>query len=373
MSDKSVPFWIFKIPTPKTQVAKFEEIFKQADQNTKEIFKRISSVRDELKRANDIETSYYASIQAAENYLPHLFGLMLSSETLPPEFSKWLQLLWTTPLTIRYSLSPFVYSSLHWEIVMVLFTYAISLRNLASDTMAAVTDLSEFDEKSKTATNLLTKAAGILTHIHERELAQWKIKPDTYLAEAKDEIYLVLSTICLCETQELTIKKGIMKGTSTALLSKLCMDVSQKYEYCASMLKEKSSEILPPLINYIEFNIALWKAEAYRLVGSENSSQGHYGSAVAYLQLAVDSFIDRKDPTLELFLVQYNTEKKQIQFLLEKYRKENDDIYYEKVPKGNELPPIEAKSLPTKATPYAPPAPYKITIMTSKDTGCTIQ
>lgn len=47
---------------------------------------------------------------------------------------------------------------------MVLLGYAISLRNLASDTIS-VCSSAEFEEKTKVAANLLTKAASILNHI----------------------------------------------------------------------------------------------------------------------------------------------------------------------------------------------------------------
>jgi len=145
---KNITTWIYKIPTPKTQSVKFEETFKNTDQPSKEIFKKITFLREELKKALDLESSYQAAINASEAYLPYLFGLLKSAESFPPEFSKWLRLIWTTPFTIRYSTSPFVYSSLQWEVVMVLLGYAISLRNLASDTIS-VCSSAEFEEKNQ--------------------------------------------------------------------------------------------------------------------------------------------------------------------------------------------------------------------------------
>lgn len=60
--------------------------------------------------------------------------------------------------------------------------------------MASVTDNNDFDEKTKTAANYLTKAAGIFNYIHETELSKWSVKPQVFMAEAKDETFVALAT-----------------------------------------------------------------------------------------------------------------------------------------------------------------------------------
>lgn len=43
--------------------------------------------------------------------------------------------------------------------------------------------------------------------------------------------------VCIAEAEEITIKKGLIKGTSLGALSKLAVDVYQKYEHALGLLK----------------------------------------------------------------------------------------------------------------------------------------
>lgn len=227
-------------------------------------------------------------------------------------------------------------------------------------------------KKTKVAANLLTKAASILNHIHDKQLSKWAVKPDIYLAEAKDETFMALSSVCVAEAQELSIKKALLKSMSNSTVSKLCMDVSQKYEYAFSVLKDKATEILPPYLNYLDLNTYLWKAQSYRFLAEDENSQGHIGKAIALLKVGYESLVEKRDIGLEQFLTYYNSEKQSIKKQLDNLTNENDSIYYEKVPSQTELPLIEPKCI-MKVSVFEPSSPQSVPITFVKSSDCCIQ
>jgi len=286
-----------------------------------------------------LETESISGIMSSsERYMPGFFGLMKAAEALPPEFSKFLRISWTTPIGLRYTTTQFVTNSFRWEVVMCMLTYGIVHRNQAHEILKGINFQElDFDEKLKPVTALLTKAAGVFEHIYQEQLSNWKIRPESIIPELNDELYLALSNICIAEAQEIAIKKGILKGTSAGAIAKLCIDVHQKFEHAASLLKGMKScpvtEILPPFMNYININCKVWKAFSYRLVAQDLYSKGEYGAAVANIHAAA-SFAteEKKDPLLEQVLNGYYNERILIQELLQKYTNENDTIYFDKVP-----------------------------------------
>jgi len=368
-----VPIWIFKTPLSKTPRLIFETTFKNLDHKTEETFKQLSIFREELRGTLEIE-SVQAIINSIERYMPGFFGLMQAGEALPAEFSKFLKISWTTPIGLRYVSTPFMTNSFRWEVVMCMLTYGIAHRNMAHEMWKSVNfQASDFDDKSKSIAALLTKAAGVFDHIYQQQLSNWKVRPDAPLPELNDELYLALSSICIAEAQEITIKKGLLKGTSAGAISKLCIDVHQKYEHASNLLKamKGTEDVLPQLFNYINVNIKVWKAFSFKLVAQDLYAKGEYGAALANIKAAAAAATEeKKDPMLEQFLSGYNSERASIQDLLKKYTVENDTIYYDKVPNEVALP--EGKCL-MKTTPFVPPQPFYIQITQKKGQECCIQ
>lgn len=372
MEYSTIPAYILKLPIPKTQKLSFELVFKGLDKNTLETFQNISAIREDARLTLDSEV-VQGSINAIDKYMPHFLGLMEASESLPAEFAKNLRIIWNTPICIRNMNSSFVYAGFRFEVVMCLLSYGILHRNLARDMLQSTSfDSTDFDEKSKVIASLLTKAAGIFEHISQSELSKWKPKPDTPLPEAMDETYLALSNLCIAEAQEITVKKGLLKGTSGAALSKLCTDIYQRYEHSYSILKGMSGneQVNLTLLNYLTINGILWKAISYRLLAVDNYNKGNYGAAVAYAEKAASFLTDRKDKDLDGFINQYNAEKETIRMLAKKYREENDTIYFESIP--SQVEPPEAKCL-MKVTPFVPPHTHHIQIVQQKGADCVIQ
>lgn len=375
-SGLKLPIWIYKTPLPKTQRLQFENTFKNLDKKTEELFKNYTIVREEVRGALEIDSTS-AIISTIERYMPAFFGLMEAAEALPPDFSKFLKISWTCPIGFKYNTTVFTTNTFRYEVVMAMLAYAIAHRNAAHDLLknANVQD-SDFEEQSKTIAQLLTKSAGVFDHIYCQQLSNWKVRPENVqLPELCDELYLAMSTLCIAEAQEITIKKGLMKGTSVAAISKLCVDVFQKYEYINNLLRNMkgcpASEVLPPLLNYVSINMKVWKAVSYKLVAMDCYSKGEYGVAVGNLKMASSiATEEKKDPLLESFLSGYNNERTVIQELLKKYSSENDTIYYDKVPSDIPLP--EGKCL-MKVTPFTPPPLIKIEINQKHQQSCLLQ
>eukprot|EP01114_Cavostelium_apophysatum_P020799 TRINITY_DN7068_c0_g1_i1.p1 TRINITY_DN7068_c0_g1~~TRINITY_DN7068_c0_g1_i1.p1 ORF type:complete len:377 (+),score=67.66 TRINITY_DN7068_c0_g1_i1:89-1219(+) len=370
----TVPAYVLRLPLGKTQKLSFELVFKGIDKPTQELFSRISNVREEMKAVIDSESSQ-GSIGAIEKYMPALFGLMNAAESLPPEFSKYLRIIWTTPICIRNQTNSFVYSSFRWDVVMTLLEYGILFRNQAHEMLqSANVQSADFDEKSKTMANLLCKAAGIFEHISQNELSQWKVKPDVALPEVMDETFLALSAICIAEAQEITVKKGLAKGTSGAVLAKLCVDIHQKYEHALSLLRGMSAaeQVSKELMTFVSVSTVLWKAVALRLMAEDSCNKGSYGLAVAYTKAAAELLIDRKDKEfqhLETLFAFYNEEKNLVRKLLNQYSSDNDTVYYELVPPHVDMP--EAKCL-MKVIPFQPPQALYVPIGQQKGSDCVI-
>jgi len=369
---KTVPAWIFKLALPKTQKIQFEGIFKNVDQSTQDTFSKISQTRDEVRYQLEVD-SLQGSISAIEKYMPGFFGLVEAAEQLPPDFTKWLKILWTTPIGIRYSAVPFSGSAFRFEVIMCLLAYGIGFRNQANEILQGLSSTApDFDEKSKNAATLLCKAAGVFEHVSQVELPKWKGKPDTHLPEWMDETFLALSSVCIAEAQEITVKKGFLKGTSGSALSKLCVDIFQKFEHAQGLLKKMlcADQVIPPLLTYLQLNAIMWKAISFKLIAEDYYNKGEYGNAVAYINAASAVLIEKKDPLLEMFLGLYNIEKDIIKQIAAKYSHENDTIYYDKVAVEVSVP--DAKCL-MKVTPFQAPQSLAIQIVQTKGTECLIQ
>jgi len=255
---------------------------------------------------------------------------------------------------------------------MSLMAYAITCRNMAAEILQSINVTDDFDEKSKNIANLLCRAAGVFEHISQHELANWKVKPDVSLPEACDELFLALSDLCIAEAQEITVKKGLLKGMSSGALSKVAADIYQKYEHALQLLKGMNGNevVLPQFLTYLQLNAGLWKAITFKLLAQESYNKGSYGMAVAYAQAALALFVDKREPLLELFLSLYQNEKELVKQMTIKFTSENDSIYFEKIPTEIAIP--EAKCL-MKAIPFQPPEPLLIQIEQKKGSDCSIQ
>lgn len=66
-----------------------------------------------------------------------------------------------------------------------------------------------------------------------------------FLSKYKDKKYKLTSfRICIAEAQEITVKKGLLKGTSGAAIAKLTMDISQKFEHAYNLVKGVHKQII---------------------------------------------------------------------------------------------------------------------------------
>jgi hypothetical protein len=91
-----------------------------------------------------------------------LYGLINAAEQLPTEFSKYVRVIWTLPVSLKWASNPQVNPHIRFEIIAILLAYAVIHRNLAHTQLQAsqLDSLADFDEKSKTIANNLLKAAG---------------------------------------------------------------------------------------------------------------------------------------------------------------------------------------------------------------------
>jgi len=370
-SSNSSPCWVYRFPAPKTYILSFEGTFQNVDENTKVEFKKLTQMREDMRLVLD-QDSPLSSINAIEKYLPHLLGLINATDSLPQDFMKMVKINWTTVIGTKYSVNSLMCTSFKWELVMILIAYAIFHRNYAADLFkdAILGSNETSEEKIKLASKNLLKSAGIFQHIQTEQLSKWFQKPEG-LPEMTDDIYVALTSVCLAEAQELAIRKAI-KTTSKGLISKLAIDVSQKYQNAYDSIKKikNSEQVLPPFMNYINSNIALWKGLAYQYVAELHYENAQFGASVTFITQACLEFKDfPKDSSLDAYFVEYNQSKQQCKKMAEIYSHDNDTIYYESVTAQTAVEP-ETKSI-VKADTFQLPDAIPVSIVI-KEGACNI-
>lgn len=324
-----------------------------------------------------------SAIASAEQYFPYLFGLIEAARALAVEGSvPTLKVYWTSCTSTQFCEKLYTCDDWHFEVVNTLIAYAMLFRKGACAYLEQAGG-ANFEEVSKPVAHLLSRAAGVLDYANEVELSKWTNKPDMDMPEKLSETFLVLSTICLAEAQQVVVKKAILKGSRHASVAMLCLDVEQKYRYASSLLERVCSRLgnprffIPQMAFYCRMNAALYGMVARKHLAVAAFDEGKYGVAIGYLQWAL-TFVDevnripsqRADGAIEVRAhLQNHTNR--IADLYKKYSKDNGTIYFERVVPKQELQLPPARCI-VKAVPFQPPAPVLIEVEHLSRLNCAV-
>ena len=146
-----------------------------------------------------------------------------------------------------------------------------------------------FEENSKKGAQFLRQAAGILDYISTRELPRWTDMPSERPVEIDSKIIAALmeyvslmsftysNSYCTASAQTVSIKKGMISGTSHSVLAKLAVDVWRKFDTFANTFKtlpaDDSKVLNAPFKSFISLAQGLAKASAFRFMACDQYGQ----------------------------------------------------------------------------------------------------
>ncbi|KAE8657461.1 hypothetical protein F3Y22_tig00116995pilonHSYRG00144 [Hibiscus syriacus] len=315
----------------------FEDVFSARDSATLEHLKELSSRRTVIEESinqssfiteavaremsGGLTSHCLRDLQKLEQYLPLLENLIFHVDLV---CNNHYVVRWISELKIRWS-SAIISSSffnlrgpkffqidnLRYELGTTLYLYAALLRERAIEILP--TDLVQ-------SATLFREAAGVFQHLAVEifpslQSAQSVERPP----EATPSICTVMSLICLAEAQAVTIRKAEEKGTTVGLLAKLQCGI---YSSCKALHELRSLKYLAESLKIAE----------------------QLGVAVGVLR---DALINakKKVPGEESWRSIFGEEIDAAADVLRKFEHENDFVWHEKIPTGDELPRLQGNKI----------------------------
>ncbi|ELR22379.1 uncharacterized protein ACA1_253960, partial [Acanthamoeba castellanii str. Neff] len=349
---------------PTTKLA-FEQWVREGDNETKELLQRISRTREELVSALTRSTPE-AALRSLDAYIPCELGLMeglgqAAAATGNP-VARNIRVCWTSSVSVNFLKNPMVFNSMSSELFFSYMTAAFLHRAAAAQRFGTIFASQEaFDEGSKEVARSLCMAAGIFEFIRDTQCLQFKNvkyyfppfcvqfegeltvatrhgRLDPPVAEITEHFQTLFINLCLAEAQQIAVQKAMAKGTSDSLLSKLILDISQKYNNASFALKAITGvEFVESFRLYLTLNNLLFSGLTYKHLARDAHANGEYGRAVAYMQKAVGEVPEKPkgrftDAAFQSFVNVYGAERDELVKLAKAYASDNDAIYYDRVP-----------------------------------------
>jgi hypothetical protein len=330
-------------------------------------------------------------------------GLKAAADKLPPDTtSKYLKIAWTSVLAERFYLKePFTHPDWYFEVVNVLFMYALVHRQLAADALNLIpTD--RFDSECVQPVKNLRTASGILSFIASDVCGHFVVETSKFpVPEVYAGTYQILASISLAEAQAIMMKKAILGGKmSLTAIAQLCSGISERYSAAARAVETIDAGLkkgaptknsffivgLPLGLNaniqqYLILNRAVYKALVYYFMGLHQSQHASPGWAVAYLRKAADVLKGKKLEVadkvpyvneLGAFYTKMDEFRSLILGVLGELVRDNENIYHERVREEGELEWPAAKQLAT-AIDFTLPPPEEIVLTQKEGWGCVLQ
>ncbi|XP_028768214.1 programmed cell death 6-interacting protein isoform X1 [Neltuma alba] len=354
----------------KTKKIVFEDVYAACDSATLEQLKELSSRRRAIEESIN-ESSHITEAIAREmsgglvsrleqdlhrvtQYLPLLENLVLHNE----QISNYKTYQWDASLKIRWSsaLSPsyffrstefFQIDHLQFELGMILFLYGAILRERALEVLS--TDLVQ-------SATTFREAAGIYHHLALNVLPCLKAAGASEVPpEARTSVSTAMSLICLAEAQAVTTRKAEGNGNSSSLLAKLHHGVTEFLAEASGVLETSvrdGKDIAPNLMEFIQCCKALHTLRGQRYHAESLKASGQIGAAIGVLQSEL-SKIKKKIRVEAKWKSVIEEEILDASEILQKFVRENDFVWHEKIPSENELPLPHGNKI-VNLIPYSP-------------------
>ncbi|TKY69391.1 BRO1 domain-containing protein BROX [Spatholobus suberectus] len=357
----------------KTKKIVFEDAYAACDSATLEHLKELSSKRKAIEdsinessfiteaiakeMSGGLESRHEQDIHKIEQYLPLLENLFpyadaTNTNNQMAQCTAALKIRWSSALSTSSFFNftgPkfFQIDNLRFELGMTLFLCGGILRERALEVLS--TDL------VRSAT-IFRQAAGIYHHLAQDVLPPLQHElPLEKPPEALAAVSTIMSLICLAEAQAVTIRKAEEKGTSSSLLAKLHHGVTLFLEEAIGIFRTvvtQSKDISSRLLEFMYFCKCLHELKAQQYLAESLKACGQIGAAIGVL-CSVLINVKKKIPGEEPWKSIYQKQIQDASEVLRKFVHENDFVWHEKIPSGDELPLPEGNKIVT-FIPYSP-------------------
>jgi len=234
----------------------------------------------------------------------------------------------------------------------LLFEKACVLYNIAAlATQIGATQDLRSEESMKKAVRLYQQAAGILGAISvptSTSSTEQKPTPDLLPESAA-----ALASFTLAQAQEIVLRKAVIDNKKNLVVTKLAEKSGELYEECQQLMQVESVKSLfgPDWVSAVSAKGCMYSGLAQLHLALDCKERKQIGEEISRLQIAQEKLNKGKavataDIKAELLPVLETVENN-----LKEAKKDNDFIYFEKVPLAEELPPVEG-ALVVKPTPF---------------------
>ncbi|RDX74890.1 Apoptosis-linked protein 2-interacting protein X 1, partial [Mucuna pruriens] len=353
----------------KTKKIVFEDVYAACDSATLEHLKELSSKRKAIEDSinessfiteaiakemfGGLESRHEQDIHKIEQYLPLLENLFpYADATSTNSRTAALKIRWSSALSASSFFNfkgPkfFQIDNLRFELGMILFLCGGILRERALEVLS--TDLVQ-------SATIFRQAAGIYHSLAQEVLPplQHDLPPEKP-PEALAAVSTIMSLISLAEAQAVTIRKAEEKGTSSSLLAKLHHGVTLFLEEAIGIFHTVVTEckdISSRLLEFMYFCKCLHELKGQQYLAESLKACGQIGAAIGVLCSVLIS-VKKKIPGEEPWKSIYQKQIQDASEVLRKFVHENDFVWHEKVPSGDELPLPEGNKIVT-FIPYSP-------------------
>ncbi|KAF2311191.1 hypothetical protein P3X46_031307 [Hevea brasiliensis] len=358
----------------KTKKIVFEDVIAVRDSVSLEHLKELSSKRrvieDSINQTSFITEAIAREMSGGstsrweqerlrlEHYLPLLENFISHADTVSinSQIAWWisqLKIQWSSVLSSSsfFNLTGpkfFQVDNLRFELVMTLFLYGAILRERALEFLPADLKQSAF---------IFREAAGVFHYLaHE-------VLPSLHPAisaerppEATISVNSAMSLICLAEAQAVYIRKAEETGnTGFGVLAKLHHGVAELLSEAIGALNSGIGEYKAIASRFLEFMSSCkalhdLRSQTYFAKGLKND--GQVGVAIGVLCNALIS-VKRKLPGEDSWKTVFTKEIENSEDTLRKFEYENEFVWHEKIPSGDELPLPQGNKI-VKIEPYQP-------------------
>ncbi|ESQ35486.1 hypothetical protein EUTSA_v10009351mg [Eutrema salsugineum] len=359
----------YLIPEPKTKEIVFEKALPSDGASTLTEVKKLSAKRKAIEESVNRTSNLTDAIAKEKNraltsvceqdlqklgqYLPLLFNLVHYADKLQRGVSglkiRWSSGLISQTLIQRKCPKFFQVDNIMFELGMVLFLYAVKLRERAME--LASSDI-------KTSVKLYREASGAFHHLsHELLPSLQPLLPPGKLPELTPPLCTSLSLLCLAEGQAVTTKNAEESGKSASLLSKLHYGVTQMLsEVCANLSSRANGEckdLSSRFLEYVATMRALHELKSQKHFAEVLESEERVGEAIGVLRRALAAAKKSKPSKEDSWISIFKKEREDVTKILAKYEKLNEVIILQKIPVETELPFPKGEKI-VNLIPYTP-------------------
>jgi len=345
-----------------------------------------------------------------DDYLPSLEQLIEAVEANKVKLTGYLDVVWTSFLTADVN-GKSLSNTLKWEKIscytllgLAHYQKAVSLHHLnrheshkmkqkASkeqddefdpifdepvDVSSAKPQIFDDKERVKAISQSLKMAASIwrfVASLFPCLMVESGKKALGIIPETFDCVLAVLADVALVNAQEFMIQLAVQTNKSPALTAKLSAGVSTKLKQChktlaTSLSKEVFNAMKRDFVLYLAIRSDLYQAISLKYLGKLMKNEEKHGETVSCYQGALNILKhaagkfpadnDQKKKkskmtshSIVVMTKSINKQKQAVRTLFDAAKSENDSVYFEVVPKPNEIEPPEAKFV-QKAAEYEP-------------------